>query len=66
MFGVMRGRKPRKQFEDFKATELYCNKCKGPKPVREQVALYLAHETLFHYTCVTCGEVLGKKTGPAV
>ena len=51
----------RGQFEQLSATQLYCNKCQRSMPVREKLALYLPSGALYHYTCVNCDTVLGKK-----
>ena len=48
-------------FEDLRATQLFCPTCGRAMPVRERVALYLPRGALYHYTCVECGTVVGKK-----
>ncbi|MDI6758269.1 MAG: hypothetical protein QMD94_01120 [Candidatus Omnitrophota bacterium] len=64
-----------KQFDDFNATYLYCNKpegsgfvsfneshnCNGSMPVREKLLLILPDGYLFEYLCVNCGETVGDK-----
>ena len=49
------------QFDDLKATSLYCHACGGSMPVRERLLLILPDGYLFEYHCTSCGEVLGDK-----
>lgn len=58
-------RPPRGQFDGLNATQLYCNKCQRPMPVREKLALFLPTGALYHYECARCGEILGKKQDSA-
>ena len=51
----------RKQYEDFKATALYCNNCRKSMPVRERLLLVLPDGYLYEYLCVRCAEVVGEK-----
>lgn len=50
-----------KQYDDLKATYLYCNTCGGSMPVRERLLLILPDGYLFEYFCVRCGDVVGDK-----
>lgn len=50
-----------KQFEDLRASELYCPRCKTARPVREKLLLVLPHAELHDYRCVDCGESLGSR-----
>ena len=50
-----------KQFESFRASELYCPKCKAARPVRERLLLVLPHGEMNAYRCVVCGETLGTR-----
>lgn len=50
-----------KQYEDFKATSLYCNNCCKSMPVRERLLLVLPDGYLYEYLCVRCHEVVGEK-----
>ena len=50
-----------KQFEDLRASELYCPRCKTARPVREKLLLVLPHAELHDYRCVACGESLGSR-----
>jgi DNA-directed RNA polymerase subunit RPC12/RpoP len=51
----------RKQFEDLKASEIYCNRCKALRPVRERLLLVLPDSELNAYRCVVCGETVGTR-----
>jgi len=50
-----------KQFEDLRASELYCPRCKSAQPVREKLLLVLPHAELHDYRCARCGESLGSR-----
>ena len=50
-----------RQFDDFKATCLYCNNCGGSMPVKERLLLILPDGYLFGYYCSNCGEAVGDK-----
>ncbi len=50
-----------KQFEDLRASELYCPRCKIARPVREKLLLVLPHAELHDYRCEVCGESLGSR-----
>ena len=56
------------QFGDFKATELYCPKCRQAQPVRERLLLVLPSGELHDYLCARCATSLGQRTvtGPPV
>ena len=47
------------QFEHFKATELYCPRCRKAQPVRERLLLVLPHAELYDYRCTVCATSLG-------
>lgn len=59
-----------KQFDQFRASLLYCNKCGRAMPVRERLLLVLPDGELYDYLCQGCGSSLGSKTeratGPKV
>ena len=50
-----------KQFDDLRATELYCPKCKTLRPVRERLLLVVPHGEIYAYRCTGCGETLGTR-----
>ncbi|MFH1476649.1 MAG: hypothetical protein ABIH24_04035 [Verrucomicrobiota bacterium] len=49
------------QFENLRASELYCPHCRKLQPVRERLLLVLPQAELFDYRCVTCGLSLGSR-----
>jgi DNA-directed RNA polymerase subunit RPC12/RpoP len=49
------------QFEDFRATALYCSQCGQSTPVRERLLLILPDGNLFEYICTMCGSTVGEK-----
>lgn len=51
----------KKQFESFKATELYCARCKVSRPVRERLLLVLPRGEINAYRCEFCGEPVGTR-----
>ena len=50
-----------RQFENLRASSLYCNKCKAAMPVRERLLLILPDKEIFDYLCTGCASSLGKK-----
>jgi hypothetical protein len=50
------------QFDQFKATLLYCSKCRRAMPVRERLLLVLPDGELYDYTCEGCNSSVGSKT----
>ena len=50
---------PKSQFENLRASSLWCNKCKSAMPVRERLLLVLADREIYDYLCTGCGESLG-------
>jgi hypothetical protein len=50
-----------KQFENLTASELYCNRCKTLRPVREKLLLVLPGGEVNAYRCIVCGETLGTR-----
>ncbi len=55
------GQQQKKQFEQLRATELYCPKCRRATPVRERLLLVLPEGDKYEYLCVYCGTSLGDK-----
>ncbi len=49
-------------FGDFKASELYCPRCRMAAPVRERLLLVLPDGELYEYLCARCGASVGEKT----
>lgn len=53
--------KPRQQYGDFEATELFCPKCRRAVPVRKRLLLVLAEGDKYDYSCTCCGTSVGDK-----
>jgi hypothetical protein len=51
-----------KQFEDLRASLLYCDRCRKAMPVRERLLLVLPDGDLYEYICEGCGGSVGSKT----
>ncbi len=49
------------QFDQFRASELYCPKCRKAQPVRERLLLILPHAELYEYRCTVCASSLGQR-----
>jgi hypothetical protein len=49
------------QFENFRASALYCQKCRATMPVRERLLLILPDREIFDYLCTGCGSSVGKR-----
>jgi hypothetical protein len=49
------------QFEEFRASALFCNRCGVARPVRERLLLVLPDGDLYEYLCTTCNASLGKR-----
>lgn len=49
------------QFENFTASSLYCDKCRGPMPVRERLLLILPDKEIYDYLCTGCGSSVGSR-----
>lgn len=50
-----------KQFENLRASSLYCNRCKAAMPVRERLLLVLPDKEIYDYLCTVCGDSLGSR-----
>lgn len=51
-----------KQFEEFRASALYCPRCKRAMPVRSRLLLVLPDGELYEYLCQACATSLGTRT----
>jgi len=58
----MRQRATSGQYEDFKASALFCPRCKRAMPVRSRLLLLLPDGELHEYLCQACAASLGTKT----
>ncbi len=54
-------RRNMEQFDNFKASRLYCRKCAKSMPVRERLLLVLPGKDLYEYLCTGCAESLGQR-----
>ena len=50
------------QFGAFKASLLYCPRCRVATPTRERLLLVLPSGNLYEYLCMQCGTSTGTKT----
>lgn len=50
-----------RQFDDFRASSLYCAKCGTAQPVRQRLLLVLPDKELHEYLCTVCGDAVGTK-----
>ena len=49
------------QFENLRASSLYCNQCKKAMPVRERLLLVLADKEIYDYLCTGCASSVGQR-----
>jgi hypothetical protein len=49
------------QFENLRASSLYCNKCAQAMPVRESLLLVLPGKEIYDYLCKGCSTSLGHR-----
>jgi len=49
------------QFENLRASSLYCQKCKTAMPVRERLLLVLPEKEIYDYLCTGCAASLGQR-----
>ena len=49
------------QFENLRASSLYCNQCKAAMPVRERLLLVLADKEIYDYLCTGCASSVGQR-----
>ncbi len=50
-----------RQFDNLRASELYCPRCRTAQPVRERLLLVLPHSELHDYRCTACGVSVGSR-----
>jgi len=48
-------------FEALQASVIFCNRCRGPRPVRERLLLVLPDGELNEYLCAACGSSVGSR-----
>jgi hypothetical protein len=49
------------QFQEFQATQLFCQHCKTVVEVREVLLLVLPRKNLYDYRCKQCGRPVGSR-----
>ena len=49
------------QFENLRASSLYCQKCQSAMPVRERLLLVLPEKEIYDYLCTGCAASLGQR-----
>ncbi len=50
-----------RQFENLRASSLYCNSCKAAMPVRERLLLILPDKEIYDYLCTGCAASVGQR-----
>ena len=50
-----------KQFDNLRASSLYCQKCQAAMPVRERLLLVLPEKEIYDYLCTGCAASLGQR-----
>lgn len=50
-----------KQFENLRASSLYCQRCAKAMPVRERLLLVLPDKEIYDYLCTGCASSLGQR-----
>jgi hypothetical protein len=50
-----------RQFENFRASSLYCEKCRAAMPVRERLLLVLPDKEIYDYLCTGCASSVGQR-----
>ncbi|KAB2644479.1 MAG: cytoplasmic protein [Verrucomicrobia bacterium] len=49
------------QFENLRASSLYCQRCAKAMPVRERLLLVLPEKEIYDYLCTGCASSLGQR-----
>jgi hypothetical protein len=49
------------QFENLRASSLYCDRCKAAMPVRERLLLVLPDKEIYDYLCTGCANSVGQR-----
>jgi hypothetical protein len=50
-----------RQFENFRASSLYCPKCQSAQPVYEKLLLILPDREIYDYLCKRCASSVGSR-----
>ena len=48
-------------YGDFEASELFCERCRQARPVKEHLLLVLPQGNRYDYRCTVCGSSVGSK-----
>jgi len=48
-----------RQFDQFRASSLFCKTCGKAMPVRERLLLVLPDREKYEYLCTECGDTVG-------
>lgn len=49
------------QFENLRASSLYCQHCQAAMPVRERLLLVLPEKEIYDYLCAGCAASVGQR-----
>jgi len=49
------------QFDNLRASSLYCQKCQAAMPVRERLLLILPEKEIYDYLCTGCASSVGQR-----
>ena len=49
------------QFDNLRASSLYCQKCQAAMPVRERLLLVLPEKEIYDYLCTGCASSVGQR-----
>ena len=49
------------QFENLRASSLYCQQCRASMPVRERLLLVLPEKEIYDYLCTGCASSVGQR-----
>jgi len=50
-----------RQFDEFRASSLFCARCNTAQPVRSRLLLVLPDRELHEYLCTVCGDTVGQR-----
>jgi hypothetical protein len=50
-----------RQFEEFRASSLFCLRCAEAKPARETLLLVLPDREIYEYRCEVCADAIGRR-----
>ena len=59
--GIVSLMRQRSQFNELEASELFCPRCRGARPVLKVLLLTLPTGNKYDYRCAACGTSVGSK-----